>query len=175
MADKKTDENNSTAQEEHKSLKEKLCKKRVIVPFLFVTFFVLLGIHAFITSLSYQSTDDAFVEGRLIQIAPRVSGQVITLNVNDNDYVKEGDLLLEIDPNDYKNKVNELSGALKEAIADKSVASSDIDKSSANLADANKTLDFAKKDYIRYTKLKKNGLCTKQQYDMAETAYKQAI
>lgn len=157
-----------------KNLK-KYMKKRILIPAAVVLFFICFGLFAFINSLSYQSTDDAFVEGRFIQIAPKVSGQVVTLKVNDNDFVHAGDLLLEIDPADYQNKVNELEGALKEARANKNVSTSDIDKSGADLANANKTLDFAKKDFIRYKKLKENGLCTKQQYDAAETAYKQAL
>lgn len=154
---------------------KKYTKKRVLIPFGIILIFVLFGLYGFINSFSYQSTDDAFVEGRFIQIAPRVSGQVISLNINDNDYVKKGDLLLEIDPNDYQTKVNELESALREARANKGVSASEISKSNANLADANKNLEFAKKDFNRYSKLKANGLCTKQQYDAAETYYKQAL
>lgn len=157
-----------------KNLK-KYAKKRILIPAGVILFFILFGLHAFITSLSYQSTDDAFVEGRFVQIAPKVSGQVISLKVDDNDYVKEGDLLLEIDPSDFENKVKELESALKEAKANKNVSTSDIDKSSANLADANKNLEFAQKDFERYSKLRDNGLCTKQEYDSAETKYKQAL
>lgn len=154
---------------------KKYMKKRVLIPFGIVLFFIIFGIYSFINSLSYQSTDDAFVEGRLVQIAPKVSGQVISLNVDDNDFVHKGDLLLEIDPRDFQNKVNELQSSLNEAKANKDVSTSDISKSSADLADVNKNLEFARKDYIRYTKLKANGLCTKQEYDEAETAYKQAL
>ncbi len=154
---------------------KKYMKKRVLIPFGIVIFFIVLGLYSFINSLSYQSTDDAFVEGRLIQIAPKVAGQVIALNVDDNDFVHKGDVLLEIDPRDYQNKVHELQGALNEAKANKDVSTSDISKSSADLADVNKNLEFTQKDYIRYKKLKANGLCTKQEYDEAETAYKQAL
>lgn len=154
---------------------KKYAKKRVLIPAFVVLFFICYGLYSFINSLSYQSTDDAFVEGRFVQIAPKVSGQVISLKVDDNDYVKEGDLLLEIDPSDFENKVKELEGALKEAKANKNVSTSDIDKSNANLADANKNLEFAKKDFERYSKLRDNGLCTKQEYDSAETKYKQAL
>ena len=96
-------------------------KKRILIPVFAVMLFVIYGIYSFINSLSYQSTDDAFVEGRFVQVAPKVSGQVISLNVDDNTYVKEGDLLLEIDPRDFENKVNELQSALKEAQATKEV------------------------------------------------------
>ncbi|MCD8378312.1 MAG: HlyD family secretion protein [Candidatus Gastranaerophilales bacterium] len=159
---------------EHEIKEHRYFKKRFIIPATVVLLFVFIGVYMFINSLYYQSTDDAFIEGRLISIAPRVSGQVVSLNVDDNDYVKEGDLLLEIDPHDYENKVKELEGALREAKANKNVSSDNIEHSSANLADADKNLDFAKKDFIRYSKLRENGLCTKQQYDAAETAYKQA-
>lgn len=154
---------------------KKYTRKRILIPVGVVIFFVVFGVISFLNSLKYQSTDDAFIEGRFIQIAPKISGQVISLNVDDNDFVHEGDLLLEIDPRDYQNKVNELKGALKEAKANKSGSSSDIEKSNANLADVNKNLEFARKDFERYSKLKEQGLCTKQQFDMAETAYKQAL
>ena len=154
---------------------KKYTRKRILIPTLAVTVFILFGIYSFINSLSYQSTDDAFIEGRFIQIAPKVSGQVISLNVDDNDYVHEGDLLLEIDPVDFKNKVDELESSLNEAKANKEAASGDIVKSNADLAKTDKNLDFAKKDYNRYIKLKENGLCTKQEYESAETAYKEAI
>lgn len=154
---------------------KKYMKKRILIPAAIVLFFISFGIFSFIHSLSYQSTDDAFVEGRFIQIAPKVSGQVVSLKVDDNDFVHKGDLLLEIDPIDFQNKVKELEGALNAAKANKNVSSNDIDKSAADLANADKNLEFAKKDYERYSKLKANGLCTKQQYDAAETAYKQAL
>ena len=154
---------------------KKYTKKRILIPVSIILFLVFFGLYFFINSLSYQSTDDAFIEGRFVQIAPKVSGQIISLKVDDNDYVQTGDLLLELDFRDYKNKVDELENALKEAQANKDVSSSDVDKSNANLEDANKNLEFAKKDFERYSKLKANGLCTTQQYDLAENSYKQAI
>ena len=150
-------------------------KKRVIIPSIIMVLLVLAGIYGFINSLKYQSTDDAFVEGRLVSIAPKVSGQIVNLYVNDNDYVTKGQLLVEIDPKDYQNKVNELKGALNEAKANRNVSGEDVSKHEADLAQANKNLDFAKKDFERYQQLKQNGLCTKQEYDAAETNYKQAL
>jgi membrane fusion protein (multidrug efflux system) len=51
---------------------------------------------------SYESTDDAQVDGHVNSISARVSGHVIRLNVNDNQYVKAGTVLVEIDPADYQ-------------------------------------------------------------------------
>lgn len=155
--------------------KNRFLKKRIILPAAVVVVLVLLLIFSALYALKFQSTDDAFVEGRLISIAPRVSGQVIALNVDDNDYVKKGDLLLEIDSNDYQNKVNELEGALKEAYANKNISFNDTEKSRAALAEVDESFEFARKDYERYSKLNKDGLCTKQEYDSALSKYKQAL
>jgi membrane fusion protein (multidrug efflux system) len=48
-----------------------------------------------------ESTDDAYTEGRAVSIAPRVGGTVTELAVNDNQFVRSGDLLFRIDPRDY--------------------------------------------------------------------------
>lgn len=51
---------------------------------------------------SYESTDDAQIDGHLNAISARVSGHVIKLNVDDNQYVQAGTVLVEIDPTDYQ-------------------------------------------------------------------------
>jgi membrane fusion protein, multidrug efflux system len=51
---------------------------------------------------TYQSTDDAQVDVHLYPVSARVSGYVTKVNVNDNEYVKQGTVLVEIDPKDYE-------------------------------------------------------------------------
>ncbi|MFZ1133064.1 MAG: HlyD family secretion protein [Terriglobales bacterium] len=51
---------------------------------------------------SYESTDDAQVDGHVNSVSARVSGHVIKLNVQDNQYVEKGTVLVEIDPADYE-------------------------------------------------------------------------
>ncbi|MGO9088902.1 MAG: HlyD family secretion protein [Candidatus Sulfotelmatobacter sp.] len=51
---------------------------------------------------SYESTDDAQVDGHVNSISARISGHVIKLNVEDNQYVQAGTVLVEIDPADYQ-------------------------------------------------------------------------
>jgi membrane fusion protein (multidrug efflux system) len=57
-------------------------------------------IYRYVTS--YESTDDAQVDGHIISISSRVSGHVAKLNVQDNQYVQAGAVLIEIDPADYQ-------------------------------------------------------------------------
>ena len=51
---------------------------------------------------SYESTDDAQIDGHINSVSARVSGHVIKLNVEDNQYVEKGTVLVEIDPTDYQ-------------------------------------------------------------------------
>jgi membrane fusion protein (multidrug efflux system) len=51
---------------------------------------------------SYESTDDAQIDGHINSVSARVSGHVVKLNVEDNQYVEKGTVLVEIDPKDYE-------------------------------------------------------------------------
>ncbi|MFA6356225.1 MAG: HlyD family secretion protein [Candidatus Omnitrophota bacterium] len=64
------------------------------------------------SGLSLVSTDDAYIEGRIHNIASKVPGTVKTVNAEDNSIVKKGDVLVEIDPVDYELRVNEAQAAL---------------------------------------------------------------
>lgn len=72
-----------------------------------------------IKSWNTISTDDAYVDGHVTFVAPRISGQVIRVLVDDNMRVKKGDLLVEIDPEPFKIQVD-----IKQALVD--VAKSDL-------------------------------------------------
>jgi membrane fusion protein, multidrug efflux system len=66
---------------------------------------------------SYESTDDAQIDGHLNGISTRVSGHVIRLLVNDNQYVEAGTPLVEIDPKDYQVAVAQAKAAYQDAMA----------------------------------------------------------
>ena len=79
------------------------------------------------------STDDAYTDGRAITVAPQVAGTVVALHVTDNQRVKAGDLLLEVDPRAYAAARDQAQGALQVA--------------EAQLANARINLEWAKQDY----------------------------
>ncbi len=62
---------------------------------------LVVGFFAYRYFTSYESTDDAQVDGHINSVSARVSGHVIKLNVQDNQYVQGGTVLVEIDPADY--------------------------------------------------------------------------
>jgi membrane fusion protein (multidrug efflux system) len=78
------------------------------------------------TALSTVSTDDAYVNGHVTLVAPRVPGQVLRVLVDDNARVKAGDLLVELDPEPYQVQVNIKRAALAAAEADRITTEADV-------------------------------------------------
>src|ERR1700690_3850522 len=56
---------------------------------------------------SYESTDDAQVDVHLYPVSARISGYVVKVNVDDNQYVQKGTVLVEVDPKDYEVAVEQ--------------------------------------------------------------------
>ena len=65
----------------------------------------------------HESTDDAQVEGRITQVATRVGGPIIQLNVSDNQYVEKGTVLAQIDPREYQVALDHANAELADARA----------------------------------------------------------
>ena len=65
----------------------------------------------------FESTDDAFIDGHVLAINSKVAGQVLNVYVDDNKDVKKGDLLVEIDPVDYRLKLGQAHADLEAAQA----------------------------------------------------------
>lgn len=76
---------------------------------------LVLGFFAWRYFESYESTDDAEVDGHLMPLSARVSGYVTKVNVDDNQYVTAGTVLVEIDPRDYQVAVDQAEAALEDA------------------------------------------------------------
>ena len=71
---------------------------------------------------SYESTDDAQIDGHVNSVSARVSGHVVKLNVEDNQYVEKGTVLVEIDPADYQVAVAQARAEYADAQAQASAA-----------------------------------------------------
>ncbi|MBZ5614296.1 MAG: HlyD family secretion protein [Acidobacteriia bacterium] len=71
---------------------------------------------------SYESTDDAQIDGHVNSVSARISGHVLRLNVEDNQYVEKGTVLVEIDPADYKVAVEQARAEYADAQAQASAA-----------------------------------------------------
>jgi membrane fusion protein, multidrug efflux system len=113
---------------------------------------VILGIAWYlIFDRGRESTDDAYTDGRAIGIAAKVSGYVITLAVNDNQFVHAGDLLVQIDPSDYRTALSQAQGQLTQVRAQLESArlNAQVSRTAqpSDLASAQATLDTARANY----------------------------
>ena len=87
-------------------IKHKSGKKKTAIIIVCIIVFVIAAIF-YVNSLKYQSTDDAYIESDLIQIAPRVSGQIEEIYIEDNRRINEGDLVAKIDDTEYKIRLEQ--------------------------------------------------------------------
>jgi len=82
-----------------------------------VVVLAIVGFFAYRYFSSYESTDDAQVDGHLMPISARISGYVSKVNVDDNQYVTAGTVLVEIDPQNYQVALDQAQADLSDAAA----------------------------------------------------------
>ena len=87
---------------------------------------VLIAIGIWWRSTYSEDTDDAQVNGHLIQVSSRINGQVAKVYVEENQMVKAGDLIAELDPSDYQVAVENAEAALASAKANAAAASVNV-------------------------------------------------
>lgn len=98
--------------------------KRIVLGILVI---VVVGSGgAWLLNRGIESTDDAFIESNVVQISPRVSGYITRVLVTDNEWVKAGQLLAEIDPRDYRLKVTEADAQVAQAHAQAELTQADL-------------------------------------------------
>jgi membrane fusion protein, multidrug efflux system len=129
----------------------------------------------------HPRTDDAIAQANVIGVAPRVSGPIIKLNVQDNQQVNEGDLLFEIDPADYQLDVDNAQAALTSLDRQIEVARAQdenlryqVKAAEAGLAEAQAQEKQANDTMKRIEPLLPKGFATADDVDKAETAEKVA-
>lgn len=94
-------------------------KRRLLFAVIGVVLLIgaVVGVRYWLNSRHYESTDDAFIEGHATQVSPKVPGYIKKIYITDNQQVRAGDLLVEIDPRDYEAKLSQARAALSAAIA----------------------------------------------------------
>jgi membrane fusion protein (multidrug efflux system) len=162
-------------------------KRRPLIITIGIVIIVLLvasGLYYWLTTRNLESTDDAYTDGRAITIAPQISGVVLSLDVNDNEFVKKDQLLVHIDPRQYINDRDQAEGALATAkaqyegqrlgaeVARKNFPAQ-LQQAQAQLANAKANLAKAQADYDRQRSLPK-AATSQQDVDAATAALKQA-
>ena len=167
----------------------KLRSPQLLVPAtLVVAVLAYLGIAYLVEVFTHESTDDAFITGHIISIAPRISGQVTAVAIQDNQLVRSNELLVALDPADLS-----LAIAQKEATAAAQLASyktmiagwelmqtkvataeAAARKAKADVEAADATLKKAQADFTRASELRKQNTISQAEFDAEQAAITQA-
>jgi membrane fusion protein, multidrug efflux system len=130
---------------------------------------VATGAYYFEFVAPYESTDDAFIEAHVTPLAPQVAGRVEKLFVTDNQEVKAGDVLLQIDPSDYQAGLDQARGALAaakgqlgQANEQFTVDQAKVAQEKANVSAAQAEAAQAASDYKRYQAVGDQGISASQ-------------
>jgi membrane fusion protein, multidrug efflux system len=102
---------------------------------------VIIGLVFFAHSQSYESTDDAFIDVHSVNISSKVAGRVARVVVTDNQEVKKGDVLVELDPRDFDAQVNEQKAALNSAVAQLDAARAGLEQGLAHVLTLQATVE----------------------------------
>lgn len=136
----------------------------------------------FLVARNYQSTDDAYVAGNVIQITPQVSGTVVEINADDTDYVTQRKILVRLDPTDadvaLKQSEAELAQTVRQArtfYANNAIASASLNERKADLARMQADADKARQDYQRRDAVVATGAVSKEELQHAKTALNNAL
>jgi membrane fusion protein, multidrug efflux system len=146
------------------------------------------GLVLLANTLTHESTDDAFIAGHIVSIAPRIAGQVSAVYVLDNQMVRSNDLLVEIDPSDYAMTLSQKQAAqhsaesnFKAAVAGYNLmgvkvttAEATAKESKADADAAAATATRAKADFERAQTLRTNETISAQEFDQAKAAADEA-
>ena len=114
-------EEKNEAQEGHSRRKRsdprrKRTMRLIVIALLVVAIIVAIPVYSYYSVR--ESTDDAQVDGHVIPISPRVSGNILSVLINDNQSVRAGQELVRLDPADYKVAVAQAEAQLSSSEAD---------------------------------------------------------
>jgi membrane fusion protein (multidrug efflux system) len=87
----------------------------------------IYGVPYYAYVVSHEWTDNAVIEGHIVPLSPNVGGRILAVHVTDNQPVKEGELLVELDPRDYAIRLAQARAALQAARARQQAAESNVE------------------------------------------------
>jgi len=134
------------------------------------------GIYDWMVNSHFEETDNAYVQGNLVQIAPQTAGTVQSILADDTDYVKEGQPLVRLDPADAKVAFEQAKANLAQAVrqvrtlyVNNGSYTAQIAQRQAEVAKAKNDLVRAQSDFKRRQALTGNGAVSKEELSHAQS------
>ena len=138
----------------------------------------------FLVGRHFESTNDAYLSADNVTVAPKVSGYVVSLDVQDNQRVHEGDVLAHIDPRDYQTAADSAAADLQNAEATAANIDAMLNEQQSTIAQAQAAIEadqaaitFSQQEMQRYGDLARTGVGSAQrsQQTQSDLAQKKAM
>src|SRR5438105_1623186 len=134
------------------------------------------GAYEWLVASHYESTDNAYVQGNVIQITPQVGGTVMAIYADDTDFVKAGQPLVKLDPADAKVALDQAESNLAQTVrqvrtlyANNGSLAAQVQLREADAVKAQSDVARANDDLSRRQSLVGNGAVSKEELDHAQT------
>ncbi|KWT88180.1 MULTISPECIES: efflux RND transporter periplasmic adaptor subunit [unclassified Variovorax] len=134
------------------------------------------GAYEWLVARHYESTDNAYVQGNVIQITPQIGGTVMAIMADDTDLVKTGQPLVQLDPADAEVALEQAEAALGQAVrqvrtlyANNGSLAAQVSLRQADIVKAKSDIARAQDDLRRRQALSGNGAVSKEELNHAET------
>jgi membrane fusion protein (multidrug efflux system) len=145
---------------------------------------VAYAVHYLLIGARYESTDNAYVQGNVIQITPQVSGTVLAINADDTDFVKAGQTLVKLDPADARIALEQAEAQLAQTVrevrtlyANNSTLEAQVALREADVTRAKSDVQRAEDDIARRKPLVATGAVGKEEFNhsMAQLAVAKSV
>ncbi|MFH0133110.1 efflux RND transporter periplasmic adaptor subunit [Variovorax sp. EL159] len=134
------------------------------------------GLYEWLVASHYEDTDNAYVQGNVIQITPQIGGTVMAISADDTDFVKAGQPLVQLDPADAKVALEQAEAALAQAVrqvrtlyANNGSLAAQVTLRQSDIVKAQSDIAKAQDDLQRRRALSGNGAVSKEELNHAET------
>ena len=134
------------------------------------------GLYEWLVASHYEDTDNAYVQGNVIQITPQMGGTVMAIMADDTDFVKAGQPLVKLDPADAKVAFEQAEAALGQAVrqvrtlyANNGSLAAQVTLKQSDIVRAQSDIARAQDDLQRRQALTGNGAVSKEELNHAET------
>ncbi len=144
---------------------------------LFITMAISYSVYWYLTSRHYEYTDDAYVAANMVQITPQVAGTVVSVAVNETDFVRAGEVLITLDSTNQEVALEEANAKLAQTVREVRAIyiathglTATVAQHRAELQQAQADLLNAQTDFVRRQPLVLTGAVSVEEFQHAKTA-----
>jgi membrane fusion protein (multidrug efflux system) len=135
---------------------------------------VAIAIGYYLANDQYVSTDNAYVQQDKVSVSSQVTGEIVEVNVHENQHVKAGDLLFRIDSEPFRISIAQADAAIAAAQVKLVGLETEAGSKGVDIAAAREDVGFFEQEYQRQAELMQRGFTTKARLQEAEHALSDA-